>query len=80
MHRWGVWAIRATSSWRDEGVEKNVSKQSSGVEKRHRAWREMLGKMAGVREGADVQQERKHMNAGQHRGYPQTLCGARELF
>lgn len=51
----------------------NESKQSSEVERRHWAWREMLGKMAGIWEGADVQLERKCVNAGQPKGYPKTL-------
>lgn len=39
-----------------------MSKQSSEVEERHRARREMRGKTAGVSGGADVQQGRRHLN------------------
>lgn len=44
MHRWGVCAIRATSSWRNEEIEKNMSKQSSEVEKRQGTERETLAR------------------------------------
>lgn len=46
-HRWSL-GHRATSSWGDEETEKkNLSKQSSEREKRHKAQREALAKTAG---------------------------------
>ena len=56
--------------WRNR---RNMSKQSSEVEERHWAQREMLVKMAGGREGADTQQELRHIRAGKHREDPKAL-------